>query len=224
MENSICISKTLLSKQRDREQYWGAYRWHGRAKAAFYFGLINAIGNSIFLSVFTAILFLDPYAKNEIGYILLCIFCWLFMVFFALLMIFQDRIFANKSEKLRIKQKGLTPLYAIIEFYDDHFIATSQLFDDTYRISYSDIIEFKETENYCILFTLTVGVAHESITFLDQPLLNLAESIELTVADHRVPIQSKRLHPCRGQTHDSKPVKAQKSVPGIQDPAVIRSS
>ena len=153
MENSICISKTLLSKQRDREQYWGAYRWHGRAKAAFYFGLINAIGNSIFLSVFTAILFLDPYAKNEIGYILLCIFCWLFMVFFALLMIFQDRIFANKSEKLRIKQKGLTPLYAIIEFYDDHFIATSQLFDDTYRISYSDIIEFKETENYCILFT-----------------------------------------------------------------------
>ena len=71
---------------------------------------------------------------------------------------------------------------------------------------------------------LTVGVAHESITFLDQPLLNLAESIELTVADHRVPIQSKRLHPCRGQTHDSKPVKAQKSVPGIQDPAVIRSS
>lgn len=153
MENSICISKTLHSKQRDREQYWGAYRWRGRAKAGFYFGLLNAIGNSIFLSIFTAILFFDPYAKYKIGYILLCIFCWLFMALFVLLMIFQAQIFANKSEKFRIKQKGSTPLYAIIEFYDDHFIATSQLFDDTYRISYSDIIEYKETENYCILFT-----------------------------------------------------------------------
>lgn len=153
MENSICISKTLLSKQRDREQYWGAYRWHGRAKAAFYFGLINAIGNSIFLSVFTAILFLDPYAKNEIGYILLCIFCWLFMVFFALLMIFQDRIFANKSEKFRKKLKGNTKVYLTIEFYSDHFVANSELHNMIYQVPYSSIIEYKETKNYCILFT-----------------------------------------------------------------------
>lgn len=154
MENSICISRTMLSKQRDREQYWNAYRWRGRAKASFFFGLCNAIGNTLFLCIFTVILFLDPYAKKEIGYILLCIFCWLFMIFYALLMIFQDRIFAYKSEKYRRKQKGNVQLYATIEFYSDHFIATSDLFDEIYRGSYSDVVEYKETENYCIMFIL----------------------------------------------------------------------
>lgn len=152
MEDSVCINRTLVSKQRDREQYWGIYRWRGGAKGSFLSGLIGAIANTILLCIFTALLFLDPYAKYEIGYILLCIFCWLYIVFFILLMIFQDRIFARKIGKLRRKMAGSEPSYIVYEFYSDHLTIRIEATGEVVQVPYTAITEYKETENYCILF------------------------------------------------------------------------
>lgn len=155
MDNCICISRTLLSKERDLEIYWGVLRWRGRAKTAFFVGLCFDIIGFILTCVFTYVLMTDRYAAGKIGYILLCVICWLFTIVFILHTVFQGHIFANKLEKTKKKIKGNAPAYTELEFYCDHFVYKSGVFDEVRQIPYSCISVYKETERYCALITTT---------------------------------------------------------------------
>ena len=154
----ICKNKTLVSKQRDREVYWGVSRWHGRAKILFFVGLLIDVIYFAFLCLVTGALFRDPYAKQEVGYILLCTACWILFAFFVLHVVFQGHIFANKAEKIRRKMKGHTPVYAETEFYTDYFVFKSAVYDEIEQVSYSNIVKYKETANYCVLITASGSV------------------------------------------------------------------
>lgn len=153
MENSICISKTLLTKQHDREIYWCFSRWHGQAKMAFVIGLCVDVASFFLLCVFTGFLLFDPYAGREIGYILLCISCWILSVIFILLTVFQGHIYANKCDKPRRQMNGRKPVYAETEFYSDHFVIKSGVFGEVRSVPYSIISGYTETAHYCVLIT-----------------------------------------------------------------------
>lgn len=159
MEDCICINKTLLSKQQDREIYWSFLRWRGRAKAAFIAGICIDVVSFILLCVFSGFLLYDPYAGKELGYILLCVSCWLLSIIFALHTAFQGHFYANKGEKLRRKIKGRNPVYTEIEFYRDSLVFKSGVFDEVTQVPYSYIFACKETEHYCVLIT-TVGTSY----------------------------------------------------------------
>ena len=154
----ICKNKTLVTKQRELEVYWGVSRWHGRAKTQFFAGLLFDIIYLVVLCMLTAALFRDPYAGEEIGYILLCAACWVFFAFFVLHVVFQGHILANKVEKIKRKRKGNTPVYTETEFYTDHFVFKSAIYDEIQQIPYSNIVKYKETANYCVLITASGAV------------------------------------------------------------------
>lgn len=153
MEDCICMNKTLLTKQQDREIYWGFLRWHGRAKTAFVIGLCFDVISFLLLCVFTGLLLFDPYAGSELWYIILCIVCWILAVIFILLTVFQGHFYANKCDKPRRLMNGRKPVYAEIEFYSDHFVVKSGVFDEVKSVPYSIISGYTETKHYCVLYT-----------------------------------------------------------------------
>ena len=153
MDNCICISRTLLSKERDLEIYWGVLRWRGRAKTAFFVGLCFDIIGFILTCVFTYVLMTDRYASGEIGYILWCVLCWLCEIASILHTVFQGHSFAKQARKIRQKKNGNGPAYTQLEFYCDHLVCKSDVLDEVIQVPYSCISACKETERYCALIT-----------------------------------------------------------------------
>ena len=55
-------------------------------------------------------------------------------------------------------------------------------------------------------------------------LFELFKAVNLTVADHPVAVQAKRLHPFRVKTHDGKSVKAEYPLPYVDDAGIVGAS
>lgn len=161
MENCICRNKSLLTKEREKEIYWGATRWINGAKGSFIFGLCVTTFDFLLLSIFTLLLFTDPYARKEWIYLALWALCWVILIIFVLRIVLQGRIVANKNHKLKRMMKGSEPAYTEIEFYSDHMVHKCGIFDDVTKISYDHIAAYRETKHYCVLTT----VAHDVYTY-----------------------------------------------------------
>lgn len=142
----------------DREIYWSVSRWYGRAKTSFFVGLCLDILYFLALSAFTAILVLDSYNRKEIGHILLCVISWVILVLLVLHIVFQGHMVANKMERIKRKLKGAVPAYTEIEFFSDHFIFKSGIYDEIAEIPYTNIVGYKETTHYCVLITVSGAI------------------------------------------------------------------
>ena len=70
---------------------------------------------------------------------------------------------------------------------------------------------------------LAVGVAAEGV-LPGQGLTDFFKAVDLAVAHHCAAVQGEGLHPLRVQTHDGKPVKAQKTLPCGNHPGIVRTS
>ena len=68
---------------------------------------------------------------------------------------------------------------------------------------------------------LAIGTAAEGIALFQQLGLAFLVAVDLAVADHIAVAQAEGLHPLRRQAHDGQTVKAQQTVAGIHDPAVV---
>ena len=152
MENFICKSRTHVTKQMHREFYWGAWRWHGKEKTKFFVNILVEIFELAVLYFLAEFLHQVLSEKLEAWYYYVCAVFWICLVLAIVRTVFQGEFFVLRNLRYRKKMKGDAPVFTEMEFYRDHFRFTSELYDRTEQVPYANIIKYKETSHYCVLF------------------------------------------------------------------------
>ena len=135
---------------------------------------------------------------------------------------------AHQVLRLAGEDDGAVPVIAVVQRADADGIPGGQEASGASVVEDQGKFRVQHGEHVCAVFLvegqqdLAVAAAVKDIAFVLQSFFHRAEAVQLPVADHGIPMQGEGLHPFPGKAHDGKPLEAQKAVPGVYDPRIVR--
>lgn len=158
--------RTPFSEALLRETYWPAHYFSKERKLRYAFRILIALGLNVVM-VLLAIDMIEFWRYYSLG---VRIF-YLLMVAFYLVMdcrtIFEAQFYVRKEVKQHRKEVGDRVTCTDVLFYDNYFCFHSGVSSATYTAAYSDIVEVRETEHFCMLRTNAMIFFFSKAGFVD---------------------------------------------------------